>query len=174
MGDTPAKTIRVSRNAPVEVLVLHGARRTLRWAACRVHDAKERRDKIAMADARTGTADARAAINVARGVDHADIDGLGLSINRDAYEHSRESWLRALREHPSDREIQLAHAVRADWLARRPQWDDDWGIPLDDLARYDRVTHSGDGCACGITDAGQLHIDPACREAAVTDPGATL
>jgi hypothetical protein len=87
-------------------------------------------DPVQYADLRTSLADVRTALCLARGVDPADITSLGTSISRDAYERSRASWVRMYAEDSSEWTIRGAHEARTAWTRRRPDWTDDWGIPL--------------------------------------------
>ena len=79
-------------------------------------------------DRRTSLADLRTALCLELGVDMADIDpASGYGYSRDAYEHVRSLWKRAFAEDPDSSWVERNYReVRAKWLARRPDWDDDW------------------------------------------------
>ena len=79
-------------------------------------------------DRRTSLADLRAALCLELGVDMADIDpASGYSYSRNAYEHVRSLWRRAFAEAPDSSWVERNYReVRAKWLARRPDWGDDW------------------------------------------------
>lgn len=79
-------------------------------------------------DRRTSLSDLRIALNLDLGVDMADIDpASGYDHSRDAYELCRFTWQRAFAEDPDSSWVERNYReVRAKWLARRPDWDDDW------------------------------------------------
>jgi hypothetical protein len=82
-------------------------------------------------DQRTSMADARIALNIARGVDMDDIDpASGYSYSRDAYDRSRESWVSNIKYHGFSDEYDgpaLKRAI-ANWTTHRPDYiaGDDW------------------------------------------------
>jgi hypothetical protein len=82
-------------------------------------------------DRRTSLADLRIALCLELGVDIADIDpASGYGYSRTAYEHVRSLWRRAFAEAPDSAWVERNYReVRADWLARRPDWGDDWLAP---------------------------------------------
>jgi len=79
-------------------------------------------------DRRTSLSDLRTALCLEIGVDMADIDpASGYGYSRDAYEHVRSLWKRAFAEAPDSAWLERNYReVRADWLAHRPDWGDDW------------------------------------------------
>jgi len=80
-------------------------------------------------DRRTSLADLRIALCLELGVDMADIDpARGTNVSRAAYEKARHSWRRHASEEPNFPE-RMYREARANWLARRPDWDDDWLAP---------------------------------------------
>lgn len=106
----------------------HRAMAILRHYGCRVRLARQAGDHIGRADARTSLADARAALCLAVGVADEDITSLGYHVGRAAYERSRASWQLLYRDDPSDWVLKHAGISRANWLHRRPEWDDDWDL----------------------------------------------
>lgn len=65
----------------------------------------------------------------ARGVAEQDISANGQNISAQAYERSRESWLRQIADHgPADWLVDGARETHARWVERRPDLakDDDW------------------------------------------------
>lgn len=82
-------------------------------------------------DRRTSLADLRTALCLECGVDIVDIDpASGFNYSRSAYEDVRASWRRELADNPGSSWLERHYAeARANWLAHRPDWDDDWVIP---------------------------------------------
>ena len=82
-------------------------------------------------DRRTTFADLRIALCLEIGVDIADIDpASGHNHSRSGYESVRSSWRRAMADDPGSWWLESNYReARADWLAHRPDWDDDWLLP---------------------------------------------
>lgn len=82
-------------------------------------------------DKRTSMADARIALNIARGVDTDDIDpSTGYDHSRAAYDESRHSWVWNIKQHGFSDTYDRPHLERhrANWAAHRPNFiaGDDW------------------------------------------------
>lgn len=98
-------------------------------------------DPVTRADARTTYADARIALNVARGIDVDDIHPTtGHDLSRRAYDGIRGSWQVHILTHgaTADRMAEAARA-RAYWAVQRPEFTagDDWFTGLLDQAVMD-------------------------------------
>jgi hypothetical protein len=78
-------------------------------------------------DPKAAYADLRAAVCLEDGVAIEDIDPReGWDLSRRRYEEVREQWRGWLAEDPDP---YWYLQIRAWWLDRRPQWDDDWLTP---------------------------------------------
>jgi hypothetical protein len=82
-------------------------------------------------DRRTTMADLRIALCLEIGIDIDDIaPASGHDHSRSGYESVRSSWQRALADDPGSSWLERNYReVRANWLAIRPDWDDDWLVP---------------------------------------------
>lgn len=110
-------------------------------------------------DQRTSMADARIALNIARGVALDDIDPTtGYDYSRDAYDHCRQSWVWNIKQHGYSSVYEGAGLARAiaNWTAHRPDFiaGDDWLAAATD-AHHDFWASLGRPCPRESCD---LHV----------------
>lgn len=112
----------------------------------------------AVPDWKTSRADARAAINLAKGVPPDGIDSLGYSHTNEGYAEARRSWVRLFEQFGGNdctrRDLAWAHGL---WLAARPDLadGDDW------LAEGTKLhLGRGGGCQSWLRDGCDLHPCP--------------